>query len=143
VDDATSSLALDIGTLTLASAADPYYSGAGALTLNIGSINAPNGEVFRISGGKVDLDGAADTQVIGLNITAGQYVLDEARSFASLAIDGTTIGVGTYSFGDFTVAQQAYLSDAGGSITVIPEPTTLGLFVVSSVGILFLRRLHL
>ena len=120
VDNITSSLSLDVGALNFVSGTAPYSYGAGALTLNIGSITASNGEVFRVAGGILDLDGAADTQVIGLHVEAGQYVLDEARSFASLEVDGMLFSAGTYTFTDFQVAgKEALFVDAGGSITVV------------------------
>jgi hypothetical protein len=120
VDNITSSLALDIETLTIESGSEPYSYGSGSLTLNIGSINVAAGVVFRASVGTIDWDGAADTQALGLKIEAAKYVLDEARSFASLVVDGMIFGAGTYTFTDFQIAgKEAYFVDAGGSITVV------------------------
>ncbi len=120
VDIADSSLALTIDALTFASGAAPYKYGAGALVLNIGTINATSGDVFRLDGGTIDFDGAADTQEIGLHIAGGQYVLDEARTVASLTVGGISFAAGTYAYADFQVAGKGdNFVDEGGSITVV------------------------
>jgi hypothetical protein len=55
----------------------------------------------------------------------------------SLTLGTESIAPGTYSFADFTTAQQAFFKDSGGTITV-PEPATMGLLAVG--GLMVLRR---
>ncbi|MDF7824528.1 hypothetical protein P4B35_10930 [Pontiellaceae bacterium B12227] len=56
----------------------------------------------------------------GLAISGtGTYKNNSDIAVTSLTIDGTSIGEGVYGYADFTPSQQAFLVDAGGTITVV------------------------
>ena len=76
-------------------------------------------------------------------VTAGyeDVILNSDITVGSLVIGSTTYGPGTYSFATLNAAHDSSFVDGGtGSITVIPEPRTLGLIGLSSAGIMVVRR---
>jgi len=84
--------------------------------------------------------GSATTGSFGVDIGAGSVLDAIDMTLSSLVLGGETIAADTYAYGDFTVAQQAFLFDGGGEITVIPEPATLGLITAFGGAMLFVRR---
>ena len=66
------------------------------------------------------------------------------HTFGSLTLGTDVMAAGTYDeLSDFTASQQAYLigwDEGNTSITVIPEPATLGLVAAFGAGALFVRR---
>lgn len=67
-------------------------------------------------------------------------ILDQDIIVGSLKIGETVYAAGTYTFEVLNTAFDAQFVDGGtGSITVIPEPRTMGLFVISLAA--FFRRL--
>ncbi|MEY3896714.1 MAG: hypothetical protein RLZZ214_2234, partial [Verrucomicrobiota bacterium] len=69
-----------------------------------------------------------DNASFGLILSGtGRYANDEDVALTSLVIAGVSVSAGVYVYGDFTAAQQAFLVDSTGTITVISNtPPTLG-----------------
>jgi hypothetical protein len=67
--------------------------------------------------------------------------LDTNWTVGSLTINGSSLGVGTYDYAFLSSTYAGYFdtTGAGGSITVVPEPGSLGL-TVAALGLHFLRR---
>ena len=70
---------------------------------------------------------------------SGQLVLDSDITVASLEIDGTVFESGTYTYVDFTYAEQAFLLNNGGTITVVQDVVAPILQVESGAGVLAIR----
>jgi hypothetical protein len=73
---------------------------------------------------------AVATPTFGVNLSGtGKYANDADVALTSLVIDGTVITNGTYTYASFTPAQQAFLFNNGGTITVSSNlpPTLTGL----------------
>ena len=76
-------------------------------------------------------------------VTAGyeDVILNSDIKVGALDIGGTIYSPGTYSFATLNTAHDSSFVDGGtGSITVIPEPATLGLLATASAGIMAIRR---
>ncbi len=84
--------------------------------------------------------GSATTGSFGVNVGTRSVLDATDMTLFSLVLGGETIAADNYAYGDFTAAQQAFLLDGGGTITVIPEPATLGLIAAFGGAMLFVRR---
>jgi hypothetical protein len=71
---------------------------------------------------------------------AGTFDLFKGTTLAGLATTSNITVVGFDSFGGAYVTQDA--TSGLVQLTVIPEPATVGLFIVASGGLMLLRRLH-
>jgi hypothetical protein len=71
-----------------------------------------------------------------------RYNLLNTVTVKSLTLGTESIPADTYTFGDFTTAQQAYLKDNGGTIIVTPEPATMGLLAMGGLFVLRRRRVR-
>jgi hypothetical protein len=95
-----------------------------------------------VTGGVLKLsDIAVNDASFSLILSGGVYKNDANIAVTSLVIDGQAINAGTYGYADFSAGQQAFIGDNGGTITVIPEPATVGLLMVSSAAALLIRRI--
>lgn len=73
--------------------------------------------------------------------TNGVLILDQALTVGSLTIGGSPLGAGNYSFSFLNTNYDAFFQNGGsGSITVVPEPSIFGLFLLGAVGMMALRR---
>jgi hypothetical protein len=73
--------------------------------------------------------------------TGGLFNLDDgtAHVFQSVTVGGAALAPGTYFYATLAPAQQAYFSSGAlgtGSITVVPEPGTMGLLLLGGLGVL-------
>ena len=83
---------------------------------------------FNVTGSTFDVDATDTNGSFGLSLSdSGVFDMDTNIVLSSLTIGGTNFDVGTYSYNDFSAAQQAFLVDNGGTIEVIPEPGTYAL----------------
>jgi len=71
-----------------------------------------------------------------------RYNLLNTVKVKSLTLGTESIPAGTYTFGDFTTAQQAYFKTGTGTIIVTPEPATLGLLAFGGLMVLRRRRVR-
>jgi len=71
-----------------------------------------------------------------------RYNLLNTVKVKSLTLGTESIPAGTYTFGDFTTAQQAYFKTGTGTIIVTPEPATLGLLAAGGLMVLRRRRVR-
>ena len=71
-----------------------------------------------------------------------RYNLLNTVKVKSLTLGTESIPAGTYTFGDFTTAQQAYFKTGTGTIMVTPEPATLGLLAAGGLMVLRRRRVR-
>lgn len=95
-----------------------------------------------VTGGVLKLSNiVVDDASFGLILSGGVYKNDANIALTSLVIDSQPVSPGTYVYADFTESQQAFIGNNGGTITVIPEPMTVGLFMVSSAAALLVRRI--
>jgi hypothetical protein len=72
--------------------------------------------------------------------------LDQNITVGTLSIAGSSLNPATYSYNDLSLAGYGdYFTNSGGSITVIPEPSAVGLMGVGGFGtiLLFSRRRRL
>ncbi len=99
------------------------------------------------SGGVLDIQyGFSDSGTTsGLSVsTGGLFNLNSGITsyFNAVSLGGSALGAGTYSYGDLDGGQQAFFSDADGtgSIVVIPESSTLGLFLAGLFAAFCLMR---
>ena len=80
----------------------------------------------------------------GLEVQAGgTYNLANDVTVTSLTLGSDTFGAGTYTFTDFTLAQQAFFNgqnDGGTLIVAIPEPGSLALLAVGGMCMMRRRR---
>ena len=61
-----------------------------------------------------------------LNLSStGQYCNNTAVALTLLVIKGTNMALGTYTYASFTSAQQAFIGDNAGTITVVNSAPTL------------------
>ena len=62
---------------------------------------------------------AIATPTFGVNVSGtGKYANDAVVTLASLVLNGTAFTNGTYTYASFSAAQQAFLLNNGGTITV-------------------------
>ena len=76
-------------------------------------------------------------------VTAGyeDVILNSDIKVGALTIGTTTYTPGEYSFATLNAAHDSSFVDGGtGSITVIPEPATLGLLATAAAGVMAVRR---
>ena len=108
-------------------------SALGSLGLNSSLIASDYGEIRVgydwITGGSVTLNPNSVT------------FLDTNWTVGALTINGTSLGIGTYDYEFLNSTYAGYFNTtgAGGSITVVPEPGSLGL-VFAALGLHILRR---
>jgi hypothetical protein len=104
------------------------FDSTGISTINsAGYINVSNATII--------VDGAAYAGVAGAT-----FNLFNGTSLTGLAATNNISVSGFGAYGGAYVTQNALTGDI--QLTVIPEPTTLGLFIVASGGLIMLRRLH-
>ena len=84
------------------------------------------------------------------NTRTGQLNMDSNYSVGALSIENEAIAAGTYTHAQLltigTTAGKDFsdnLIDNGGSITVIPEPATMGLFALAGTALFFSRRMKM
>jgi len=71
----------------------------------------------------------------------GRMILDQDHTFNRILIGGTSLGGGTHSFSWLNANFDTYFQDGGnGSLTVVPEPGTLGLAVLAGLFMAVCRR---
>lgn len=103
----------------------------------IGSGSLGSGNLTVNAGGKFDADSAIDSPSATFTLL-GQMVLDQSVSFGTIIINGDTLAPGTYTFAELNTAYDAQFADGGtGTLTVVPEPASLGMVALS---LLALRR---
>lgn len=92
---------------------------------------------------------AADVLLANNNTRLGRLTANNI-TVGSLNIEGEVIAPGTYTVAQLvTIGSNAgkdfsdNLIDAGGTITVIPEPATMGLFGLAGAALLFARRMKM
>ena len=108
-------------------------SGATSLTLNGGGTYS----------GQLDLD-TTDVEITfgtslsnaSLLITGGSYNLTNNISLASFTADSVTLSPGTYNATDLTNAGVSSFTDNGGTLTVVPEPSS-AILMLAGGGLLF------
>jgi hypothetical protein len=86
---------------------------------------------------------AATTLIIDTaSFAAGgnKYHLDNNVTFGSLIVGGVFLDPGTYTYADLELLAPGSFLDNGGSITVIPEPSSIGLCLVALGGLFLYRR---
>jgi len=118
-------------------------SQTGYYALTVGNASGFSG-TFQSTFGTTDWKNDADLSNATYEIVTAGYedvILNSDIKVGSLVIGSTTYGPGTYSFATLNAAHDSSFVDGGtGSITVIPEPGTLGLIGLSSAGIMVVRR---
>ncbi|WFB34671.1 PEP-CTERM sorting domain-containing protein [Kiritimatiellota bacterium B12222] len=81
----------------------------------------------------VDYDIYNPTKSLTMN---GEMILDQDHTFGSVSIGGNALAAGTYTFADLNSSFDANFRDGGtGSITVIPESSSLALMLLSVCGL--------
>jgi hypothetical protein len=137
------------------------WAGSGAITLNRTIDGADNSRLVIESTntlseytGAISLIGlrtqlviqAETTGSFGVNIGTQSLLhlsVPNPLTFASLVLGNDTIAPGTYTYDQFTSAQQALFSGIGvnaASITVIPEPAAIGLIFFCGLATIVIRR---
>lgn len=69
-----------------------------------------------------------------------KYHLDNAVTFGSAIVGGVFLDPGTYTYADLESLAPGSFFDNGGTITVVPEPSGIGLCVVALGGLFLYRR---
>jgi hypothetical protein len=145
VNDAGDELVLNLNAVTLLASSTIKKQGSGDMVINSTSFNA-NGNTIAVDTGKLTLGGTADYSGLAIDVTglsgSGRFVVGtNSVTLAGLTILGTNIASGVYAPGDDIYTTYAgRLLNQGGTLTVIPEPATVGLFGVALVLILTLRH---
>jgi hypothetical protein len=111
------------------------YTGTFRFVLDETGVSTINSAGFiNLSTATIIVDG---TEYLG---TAGTFDLFKGTTLSGLADTNNIIVSGFGSFGGAYVTQDAISGLV--QLTVIPEPATVGLFIVASGGLMLLRRLH-
>jgi hypothetical protein len=77
----------------------------------------------------------------GGSATSIIMTLDQNVTVGALSVAGSLFDPGTYSYSDLsTLGYADYFTNGGGSITVVPEPHSLGLVLLGSIGAAFWGR---
>lgn len=77
----------------------------------------------------------------GGSATSIIMTLDQNITVGAFSVAGFLFDAGTYAYSDLsTLGYGDYFTNAGGSITVVPEPGVVGLFVLGSLGTILIRR---
>ena len=144
VDQADDDLTLNLDALTFNAGSLIQKQGSGNLFLNATSLNA-NGNTLTIDTGRVALGGTADYSGLNIDVTgvsgSGAFDIVNDVTVAGLEIVGDTIAAGIYAPGHAIYTTYSRLIDSGGTLTVIPEPATIGLIGFCAAGLLLARRL--
>ena len=105
-------------TGTDATGSDVEFNGPMSTLGFTGVFNVYNYGILRLP------DIAPEDASFGVNLSGnGQYVNDSKVALKSLVINGTAIQPGVYTYASFTPAQQAFLQNNGGTITIGSLPT--------------------
>lgn len=111
------------------------YTGTFRFVLDETGVSTINSAGYiNLSTATIVVDGAAYTGA------AGTFDLFKGTTLAGLADTNNIVVSGFDSFGGAYITQDA--TSGLVQLTVIPEPTTLGLFIMASGGLMILRRLH-
>ncbi|MDZ8117082.1 PEP-CTERM sorting domain-containing protein [Pontiella agarivorans] len=147
------------GNLTILQDTDANDSGDEfALGMGMDMTGYTGNILFTTDGGGSGAD-TFDLQILGDTSAAGTFGLaleNQATGDVSVRLDlgtsndftvqalsfgGTTVANGTYTAADLTTAGFGdWVAGSGSTVTVIPEPATLGMVVAMGVGVLFIRR---
>ena len=140
-------LTMNIGTL--AGVGDIQVGGNITSTTQTGSYNLSISNGLGYTGlisanrGTLCFKNDADLRNADFSIASGA-IFDVANDviFQSITINGTMLDEGRYDYTDLnsTFGASVTFLNNGGSLTVIPEPATFGLFVVSAIGLIVMRR---
>jgi hypothetical protein len=78
---------------------------------------------------------------VTLNLNSTTF-LDTNWTVGALTINGASLGAGTYSYAFLSSTYSGYFNTtgAGGSITVVPEPGSVGLILLGGAAVLWRRR---
>ncbi|MDF3127678.1 hypothetical protein P0Y35_00570 [Kiritimatiellaeota bacterium B1221] len=95
------------------------------------------GSFYINSGGVLDIRNSDFSDVHTTSdltiVSGGSFALNSGITsyFSTVNLDGTVLSAGTYTYSDLDAGQQAFFSDSDGtgSFVVIPEPSTLCLFL--------------
>lgn len=103
----------------------------GTITVNWNNLNTTIGFASSLSGA-----------TISAGTNAGKFNVQNTLTFAGFTWDGVTLAPGTYNYSQLTTAgiKASNLADLGGTITVIPEPTTWALLTASLTALVVFRR---
>jgi len=103
-----------------------------------GSLGTGNITVGASGGFDTDYNVSLPTKSFSLS---GLMQLDQNDTFGNVSINGTPLAAGTYNFAQLSTAFPTNFVPGGtGSITVAPEPASLGIIAVSALGLLQRRR---
>lgn len=101
---------------------------AGSVDLTRGQLTF--GNAFALNDATLAINSAEDNSI----------VLANNVSFSNVTFGASSLSVGTYTAAELNTAFSADLFSGTETLTVIPEPATLGLLGVFSAGLLLVRR---
>ncbi len=140
----TNGLVLNSGSMLLEAGAGISITGTQPITFDTSSIIG-NANVLSLNGGLFSLAGTSDYTTIGLSIigaASSQYNVAGAVQIGSLDVQGFgAVAPGTYTAGALnTLTSSTRFVDGMGTLTVVPEPTTVALFIGGGLAVVALRR---
>jgi len=145
--EASSARTLTMNIGTLAGVGDIQVGGTTVTATGKYNLSISNGSgytgLISANRGTLRFNNDADLRNADFSIASGA-IFDVANDtiFQSITINGMVLDEGTYDYTDLnsTFGSSVTFLDNGGSLTVIPEPTTLGLFSISAIGLIVMRR---